>query len=121
MLLGRTGERTEKCTALHPGALSNRIDPDRTHRREIDHQAIIRDPQADHAVSPATHADLEIEIACRPNRCLYIRHIAAASDETWPPIDHRIPHGARRVVAGISRYEHVAGEGLRKAFSDHVT
>jgi glutathione S-transferase len=121
MLLGRAVERAEKCAALHPGALSNRIDPDRTHGGEIDHQAIIRNSQADHAVSPATHADLEIEIACRPNRCLHIRHIAAANDETGPPIDHRIPNGARRVVAGISRLEHVAGEGLRKAFSDHVT
>src|ERR1700736_4674969 len=119
MLLGRPVQRTEQRATLHPGALRNRIDPNRTHRGEIDHQPVIRDPLAEHAMSAATHADLEVEIAGRPNRCLHVGDAAAANDQAWSPVDHRVPYRARRVEARISRYEHVAVEGLRQAFLDH--
>src|SRR6267378_1887075 len=121
MLLGRSVERTQQCAALHPRALANRIDANRTHRSEVDHQARMRDRMADDAMSATPHADLEPEIAAGPNSCLHVRDIAAANDESWSPVDHRIPDGARGVVAGISRYEHVAIEGRRQAFADHVT
>src|ERR1700682_1656569 len=120
MLLGRSVERTQQCAALHPGAPLNRIDTTRTHRGEIDHQPVIRDPQADHAMSAATHADLEVEIAGRLNSCPHVRDIAAANDQAWLPVDHRVPDRARGVKARISRYKDFAIEDLRQAFSDHL-
>ena len=119
MLLGRPVQRTQKGAALYPRARLNRIDTNRTHRGEIDHQPVMRHPLAEHAMSTATNADLEVEIAGRPNSCPYVGDIAAANDEAWPPVDHRVPYRARRVIAGISRYEHVAIDGLRQPFLDH--
>jgi hypothetical protein len=119
MLLGRAIKCTQQCPALHPGSLLNRIDANRPHRCEVDHESVIRDRLAEHAVSAAPHADLEVEIARRSNGCLHVRGIAAASDEAWPPVDHRVPHRARRVIARISRHQHVAIECLRQACADH--
>jgi hypothetical protein len=70
-------------------------------------------------MSATTHADLQIEIAGRPNSGLHVRYIAAANDEAWPPVDHRVPYRARRVKARISGCEDVAVEALRQAFADH--
>src|ERR1700730_10099655 len=103
MQLGRSVERTEQRAALHPRTLLDRIDANRTHRREIDHQPVIRDAVADHAVSAATHADLEVESAGGPHRGPHVRDVAAASDQTGPPVDHRVPYRTRRVVARIAR------------------
>jgi len=80
MLLGRLVHRSQQCAALHPRALLNRVDTHCTHRREINHQSVIGDPHADHAVSAATHAGLEVEIAGRPHSGPYVRHVAAAND-----------------------------------------
>ena len=101
--------------------LLNRIDANHTHRGQIDHQPVIRNSQPDHAMSAATHADFEAEIAGSQNRGPHVRDSATASDQPWSPVDHRVPYRPRRVVARISRYEDVAIEGLRQAFLDHVT
>src|SRR5438477_10373294 len=121
MLLGRLVERTQQCAALRPCALLNRIDANHTHRGQIDHQPVIRNSQPDHAMSAATHADFEAEIAGSQNRGPHVRDSTTASDHPWSPVDHRVPYRPRRVVARISRYEDVAIEGFRQAFLDHVT
>src|ERR1700682_5734410 len=121
MLLGRSVEHPEQCAALHPGALPTRIDANASHRGEIDHQPVMRDREADHTMSAAPHADLEVEIASSPHRCPDVPNSAAADDDAWAPVDHRVPHRARRVVAGIARFQHRAIEGLRELLSDHVT
>jgi hypothetical protein len=119
MLLGRSIHRTQQGAPLHPGALLTRIDSDRSHRGEIDHQPVIWDPLADHAMSAATHANLQAEIAGGQNRSPHVPDGAAANDQAWPAVDHRVPYRTCRVIARISRYEHVAIEGFRQAFSDH--
>ena len=119
MFLRRSVKRTQQCAALHPGALLDWIDPNRAHRGEIDHQAVIRHPETEHAVSAAAHADLEVEIAGRPNSCPHSRDMAAAKDQAWAPVDRRVPHRARRVIPGVSRSQDVAIDGLRQAFLDH--
>src|SRR3982074_3491271 len=119
MSLARSVERTQQCATLHPRAHLNRIDTHRPHGREIDHQPVIRDSKADHAVSAAAHANLEVEISARDPRCLPVRDTAAADDEPWPPVDQRVPNGTRRVVATISLHEDIAIETLRKAFLNH--
>ena len=72
-------------------------------------------------MSAASHADLEVEIAGRPNSCLHVADIATPSDQPWSPVDHRVPNRPSRVVAGISGQEDIAVEALRQLFSDHVT
>ncbi len=119
MCLGGSVDRTQQRAALYPRALLNRIHTNRTHRGQIDHQPVIRDPQADHAMPAATYADLEVEIAGRPNGCPHVGDSMAASDEAWSPVDHGVPYRARGVIARIPRGEHFAIEGLRQAFSDH--
>src|SRR2546423_682950 len=109
MLLGRLVERTQQCAALHPCALLNRIDANHTHWGQIDHQPVIRNSQPDHAMSAATHADFEAEIAGSQNRGPHVRDITTASDQPWSPVDHRVPYRPRRVVARISRYEDLEG------------
>src|SRR5260370_42626696 len=103
MRLGRSVERTQQCAALYPGALLNRIDSNRTHWGEIDHQPVIRNPQADHAMSAATHADLEVETAGRPNSCPYVRDTAAANDQARLAVAPPVPYRTRRVIARTSR------------------
>ena len=120
MRLGRSVERPQECAALDPGALLTRVDTNRTHRSEIDHQPIIWDSQAQHAVSTATDADLEVQVARRPNRCPHVRNAAAANHETWSPVDHGVPYRARRVIARVSGGEDVAVECLREVCFDHV-
>ena len=120
MRLVRSVERTQQCAALHPGAFLSRVDTHRPHRCEIDRQPVPRDPEAEHAVSAAAHADLDVEIPGRQNGCPHVRDITAACDQTRPPIDHRVPYRARRVVGWISGYDDVAVEGLREPFCDHA-
>jgi hypothetical protein len=54
----------EQRAALHPGATAFRVDADGAHRAEVDHQAAVRDAEAEHAVPAAANPDLEA--ALRP-------------------------------------------------------
>src|SRR5438874_6268479 len=119
MRLGRSVERPQECAALDPGALLTRVDTNRTHRSEIDHQPIIWDSQAQHAVSTATDAELEVQVARGPNRCPHVRDVVAASDQARPPVDHRVPYRARRVIARVSGGEDIAVDCPREVFLDH--
>ena len=56
-------ERAEQRPALHPGATALRIHADAAHRGQVDHEPVVRDAQAEHAVPAAAHADLEVALA----------------------------------------------------------
>src|SRR5262245_32934023 len=50
-------------TALHPGPAAGGIDPHRSHRREVDDDAIVANGGARHVVASAPYGDLQIVLA----------------------------------------------------------
>ena len=73
----------------------------------VDHQAAVRDAEAQHAVPTAAHADLEALGAREADRLGHVRGARAADDHARTAVDHGIPDLARLVVAGRARLEHV--------------
>ena len=91
-------ERAEQRPALHPRTPALGIDADAAHRREVDHQAALRNAQPEHAVPSAAHADLEIALAAEMDRLGDLVRVRAAHDRPRPAVDHRVPHRPGLVV-----------------------
>jgi hypothetical protein len=96
----RAIEGAQQRPALHPRAPALGIHPDAAHRRQVDHEAAVRDAQPEHAVPAAAHADLEVALTAVADRVGNVMRVRAASDRRRPAVDHRVPHRPCRVVSG---------------------
>jgi hypothetical protein len=90
--LGLGVERAEQRPALHRRAPAGRVDADRGHRGEVDHQAVVGDPEADHAVPAAPHADLQVQVAGGAHGRDHVADAGAAHDHPRAVVDHGVPH-----------------------------
>ena len=97
-------------TALDERRALDRIDRDRAHRRQVDHDPAIAHRGAGHIVTPAANRDLEISVAGEAHRCGHIRGAAAPGDEPRPSVDGAVPHGSGVVVVVVVGDDHVAPE-----------
>ena len=101
-------ERAEQRPALHPRASALGIDADAAHRRQVDHQAAVRDAQPEHAVPSGAHADLEVPLAAVADRLGDVVRARAAHDRPRPAVDHRVPHRPCLVVSGGAVFQEAA-------------
>jgi hypothetical protein len=114
-------ERAEQCAALDPGAPALGIDADAPHRRQVDHQAAVRDAEPEDAMTAAADADLEVALAGVADRLHHVVGARAPHDRRRPAVDHRVPHRPGLVIArravdeepAVGRGAHAAaGHGL---------
>ena len=96
--------------ALDAGRALDRIDRDRAHRREVDHDSVVADRGAGHVVAPASYGDLEVAVAGEAHRFGDVGGAAAAGDQSRAPIDGAVPYGACVVVSIVIGCDHVALE-----------
>jgi hypothetical protein len=102
MLLRGPVERPEQRAPLDPRTAPSRIDPDTSHRREVDHEPAVGYGESEDAVPAAAHADLEVVLAGEPHRRCHVVAARAANDYLWAPVDHGVPDRACLVVSGVS-------------------
>ena len=96
--------------ALDPGAAALRVDPDRVHRRQVDHQPAVGHRQPDDAVAAALHADLQAGLAAEPDGGHDVVGRRAARDQRRPPVDDGVPDLAMRVVTVVAGPDQLTGE-----------
>ena len=93
--LGRAVEAAQQRTPTDSRAAPVGIDPDVAHRRQVDHQAAVRDAQAEDAMPAGTHPDLEAGF--RPWR--------TAATTSSSEVQRAMSAGRRSTIAfQISRY-----------------
>ena len=106
VLLARPVQRSEQSPALHDRPPVARVDPDRTQRRQVDHQPVLGHGVARRAVAAAPDADLEVLLACRPDRGDDIAHAGTPDDHLRTPVDDRVPDRAGLVVRRVAGNQH---------------
>jgi hypothetical protein len=116
-------ERAEERTALNPGAALLGIDADAAHRREVDHEPVLRNGEPQDGMPAAAHADLEIVVAGKPDRGCDVVAARAADDRPRAPVDHGVPDSARFVTSDAARHQQPAiepGVQFLQGGSDHA-
>jgi hypothetical protein len=78
------------CFSSH--GICHRIDADRFHRREVDHQSMITDAESSTVVASVANGDREVLVAGEIDCCPDVCDIRAANDKVRAPIDHFIVH-----------------------------
>jgi hypothetical protein len=101
-------ERAEQRPTLYPGTTPRHVDPHLAHWREVDHQPVVRHGKAEHAVTTAAHADVQVVIPAITDGRGYVAAVLAPHDHPWPPIYHGVPDGAGPVVSLVCPCQHHA-------------
>ena len=86
--------------ALGDDALGVRVDPDALHRRQVDDDPAVGGGEPGQAVSTTANGDLELLAARELDGGDDVGDARAANDERRTPVDHPVPDGPSRVVAG---------------------
>jgi hypothetical protein len=97
--LGGPVQVAQQRAATHPGATPVRVDPDRPHRRQVQHQPAVGHRDAQDAVAAAPHPQLQPQRPAQAHRGGDVGGAGAAGDDRRAPVDHRVPHLPRGVVA----------------------
>lgn len=105
------------CAALDPGPARLRIDANRAHERQVDHQALVAHGVAGNVVAAAAHRHAHSVCACEADRGDDVRNAMASRDQAWPAIDHAIPDDAGRIIVAVVRLYQWASE-LRLEIAD---
>ena len=108
VLVGGVVERAPGRAALGARGLARRIDLDRLHADEVDHDRVVGGAESGDAVRPPAHRDGEASLAREVHRRHHIVDAGAADDDAWAPVDHGVVHPARVVVRGILGSEDLA-------------
>ena len=99
--LGGRIECTEEGSALDPCPPTLRVDTDRAHRGQVDHQATLGHRQPDDTVATAADADLQTLLPSQRHGAHDVLGVAAADDQRRPTIHHGVPHRARLLVRRV--------------------
>jgi hypothetical protein len=90
------------------------VDAHASHAREIDDDAGVARGETGDAVAAATNRDGQVLLARKTDGRNDVVDAGRPDDERGPPVDHRVPDHARRVVLRIRRKDDLAGEALRE-------
>ena len=96
---------------LGPRGASIRIDRQRPHVREVEHDPPVRDPVTRSAVTAAADGQLQPGLARDRDDTRDLVRVRQTNDDRGPSVDAAVEHGARLVVAGIVRFDHPAVQG----------
>ena len=95
---------------LDPGGAHLGVDGDGVHRREVEEQRAVGDGEAGDLVAAAADGEEHAVLAGEVHRRLDVADVGGADDEAGAAVDHPVPDGARRVVAGVAGVEELAVE-----------
>ena len=112
--LGRRIEVAEQGTAAHLGPPRHGIHGHLVHRAEVDHQAVVHDGRARHAVRPAAHGHLEAVGSGEPDGCLHVRLVGTSRDGERAAVDGRVPDAATLVVRRVVGADDLATQSAAK-------
>ncbi len=84
-----------------PRGLGDRVDPHAAHRRQVDHEGVVRRTEAGHAVRPAAHGDGQVVVGREPDRGHHVAGVGRPDDQRRAAVDHGVVDASRVVVLGI--------------------
>lgn len=102
--------------ALGTGTTRARVDPNRFHRREVDHQAVVAYGGPCHIVTAAPDCDRQAVCLGKPNRGLDVGNARDFDDGERTFVDHCIPDLARLIVSLTTAHQDLAAEGTSQLF-----
>ena len=97
----RLGHLAGREPGLRPGSAAFRIDLDRLHVAQVDHDAALGHAVAQSAVAAASNGELHAGGPRQRDDVLDVRHVGDADDGRRPAIDPTGHDGSRGVVVGI--------------------
>jgi hypothetical protein len=86
------------------------VDRDGTHRREVDHDAVVADAVPGRVVAASAYGDLALPCAGEVEGRRDVGRARAARDQHRPAVDQGVVAAPRGVVFRVSRLDDVAGE-----------
>jgi hypothetical protein len=101
--LRRPVELTQQRAAARPHRACSRVDLDRVHEREVDHQPVVAHGVPGDGVSAAAHRDGQIPFPRETDGLDDIVRARAPGDERRSPVDGAVPDAAGFVVAFLAR------------------
>ena len=81
---------TPRRAAPDPGNLSDRVDPDAVHLRQVDHQTAVQRAEPGNAVAPTTNRQLEAAVASSGDRGHHVGRIHALDDGAGSTVVHAV-------------------------------
>ena len=110
VLVGGRVDLVPGAAAAGPDRAARRVDLDRVQAGEVEHDAVVDDAEAAAVVAAAAHGEQQVVLACERDRRLDVGDALTVRDQRRAPVDHRVEHRARLVVAGVLRADHGARE-----------
>ena len=107
---GRLVDVAPARAALCPGRRRRRVDVDRAHPGQIDHQAALGHRPAGDVVPAAAHRDLQPGVACMAHRRRDVVGVRTAGDQRGPAVDQPVVHPASGVIPLVAGCQERAGE-----------
>ncbi|GEM_PF-4378376 len=93
----------QQATGLGAGGAGGWVHPHSPHERQVEHQSVVTRGQAGNVVTTALDGQREALLAGEVDARHDIGHAKAACDQGGSLVDHRVPQGARVIVAGFAR------------------
>jgi hypothetical protein len=90
----------------------HRVDGDRAHGAQVDHQAVVAHAVAREAVPAAADRELEVALAPEADRARHLCRVARPGYEGGAAVVVAVPQRPRSVIAVVSRPQDLAPEGL---------
>ena len=103
-------EVTQRGTRRDARAAVHRVNPDGSHRRQIDEQAAVAHGIAGDVVAAAPHRQRKIVFTREANRADDVGGTHTAHREGRPPVDHRVPDRACLVVSRLPGQDDLAAQ-----------
>src|SRR5215208_721694 len=91
--------------SLDPDRACLRVDAHSSHPREIDHQPVVDQPKARHAVAPPSDGQDQVVLAGEVDAADHVGDVRAAHYHAWILVDHRVVGLAGFCVVRLPRLE----------------
>src|SRR5215510_1933763 len=98
MRLERVVDFSPIAAGLDPHRSRRRINRDRLHPRQVDHESVVTHGVAANVVTRATNRNQQRLLARKIDNFDYIRRVGALRNQRGPSIDHSVEHLARGIV-----------------------
>ena len=77
---------------------------------EEDYDAVVEGPDPRLAVPAATDGEIQPGLACEVQAGHHVAGVRGPNDHRGSPVDHRVEHRSRLVVAGVTRADQLAAD-----------